>query len=197
MSEMIIQRESLVAIADAIREATGETKPYSLDEMHRKLSTDFIRQITKDRYWLTYVPEGVTKIGNFVFYNNTKITETSLPEGIISIGDNAFNGCINLALTSLPEGLTKIGFLAFSGCTGLTSIFLPESLTHIGDGAFSYCTGLTEVTFKGTPTFIDESFYKCENLTTINVPWAEGEVEGAPWGATNATINYNYVNEEV
>ena len=34
--------------------------------------------------------------------------------------------------------------------------------------------------------------FGCTNLTTINVPWAEGAVAGAPWGATNATINYNY-----
>jgi hypothetical protein len=31
------------------------------------------------------------------------------------------------------------------------------------------------------------------NLMTINVPWSEGEVINAPWGASNATINYNYV----
>lgn len=27
---------------------------------------------------------------------------------------------------------------------------------------------------------------------TRGVPWAEGAVTNAPWGATNATINYNY-----
>jgi hypothetical protein len=27
------------------------------------------------------------------------------------------------------------------------------------------------------------------------VPWAEGAVANAPWGATNATINYNYTGE--
>ena len=48
------------------------------------------------------------------------------------------------------------------------------------------------VTFKGKPTISDSAFLNCGNLTTINVPWAEGEVANAPWGATNATINYNY-----
>ena len=38
-----------------------------------------------------------------------------------------------------------------------------------------------------------KAFIGCDNLTTINVPWSEGAVENAPWGATNATINYNYV----
>ena len=76
-----------------------------------------------------------------------------------------------LALTSLPEGITSIGDYAFADCINLTSISLPGSITNINQNAF----------------------YNCTNLTTINVPWAENEVANAPWGATNATINYNYI----
>jgi hypothetical protein len=73
---------------------------------------------------------------------------------------------------------------------------LPESITSIVSGAFNKCTGLTSITFKGTPTSISNTaFQNCTNLTTINVPWAEGAVASAPWGATNATINYNYTEE--
>ena len=90
--------------------------------------------------------------------------------GYTKIRDSAFYGCGNLALTSLPKGITSIGYYAFAHCTGLTSL-----------------------TFLGTPTSIASSaFQNCTNLTTINVPWAEGAVANAPWGATNATINYNY-----
>lgn len=52
------------------------------------------------------------------------------------------------------------------------------------------------MTFKGTPSSINSNaFNSCINLLTINVPWAEGAVANAPWGATNATINYNYTGE--
>jgi hypothetical protein len=34
---------------------------------------------------------------------------------------------------------------------------------------------------------------ECNNLTIINVPWSSGTVANAPWGAYNATINYNYI----
>ena len=62
--------------------------------------------------------------------------------------------------------------------------------------AFSNCTSLTSITFEGTPSSIATmAFYECSNLKTINVPWAEGAVANAPWGATNATINYNYTGE--
>ena len=120
----------------------------------------------------------------------------TLPNGITKIGNYAFYECRNLALTSLPEGITSIGAYAFSNCRNLTLTSLPEGITSIGDRAFYGCSGLTNITFKGTPNSINSgTFRNCTNLTTINVPWAEGEVANAPWGATNATINYEYTGE--
>lgn len=90
-------------------------------------------------------------------------------------------------------GYTKVRDYAFADCTSLAHVSLPEGLTSIGNSAFSECSSLTSITFKGTPTTIDSrAFLGCTNLTDIKVPWAEGAVSGAPWGATNATITYNY-----
>ena len=143
---------------------------------------------------LTSLPEGITSIGTSAFYGCTNLALTSLPEGITSIGASAFRNCTNLALTSLPENLTSIDDYAFYYCTNLALTSLPESITSIGSSAFYYCMNLRTITFKGTPTSINSNaFGGCSNLATINVPWSEGEVAGAPWGATKATINYNYV----
>ena len=137
--------------------------------------------------------EGLTSIGEFAFSNCTSLALTSLPESLTSIGKYAFNYCTSLALTSLPESLTSIGNYTFYGCTSLALTFLPEGLTSIGGNAFRGCTSLTSITFKGTPSSIDATaFNSCTNLTDIKVPWAEGAVANAPWGATNATITYNY-----
>ena len=93
-------------------------------------------------------------------------------------------------------GHTKIRNHAFSGCTNLALTSLPEGLKSIGDNAFQNCTSLTSITFKGTPTTIVSSVFPgCTNLTEIKVPWSEGKVANAPWGATNATITYNYTGE--
>ena len=247
MGEMIIQRESLVAIADAIREATGETKLYTLDEMYEKLCPEFIYMLTQDDYYpnsisipngtikirdymfdeygLSYIstnrltsvsfPTGLKNIGAYAFRNCSGLTSISLPEGLTDINGYAFNGCTGLTevvfptslvnidnsafsqctgLTSisLPEGLTSIRLSAFSGCTGLTEVVFPMSLASIEISAFYGCTGLTQIIFKGVPNTIDSlAFYNCSGVT-INVPWSEGEVAGAPWGISNATINYNY-----
>lgn len=69
-----------------------------------------------------------------------------------------------------PYGLSSIGANAFSGCANLTQVTIPNNIISIGENAFS----------------------GCENLTTINIYGSEGEIAGAPWGATNATIHYNY-----
>ena len=142
---------------------------------------------------LTSLPAGVTSIGIEAFINCTNLALTSLPEGLTSIGDGAFTGCSNLALTSLPAGVTSIGIEAFAGCSNLALTSLPAGVTSIGNSAFAGCSNLTSITFKGTPNAIAaNAFNGCTNLTDIKVPWAEGAVANAPWGATNATITYNY-----
>ena len=142
---------------------------------------------------LTSLPEGLTRISGNAFYSCTSLALTSLPEGLTRMGNSAFSGCTNLALTSLPEGLTKIDGNVFYSCKNLAITSLPESLISIGTYAFYSCTSLTSITFKGTPSSIMSSaFNGCTNLTDIKVPWAEGAVANAPWGATNATITYNY-----
>ena len=136
---------------------------------------------------------GYTFIRPAAFIGCINLVHISLPEGLTSIGGSAFEECISLALTSLPEGLTSIGANAFFDCTNLALTSLPEGLTIIGANAFGGCTNLTSITFKGTPTTINSiAFNGCTNLTDIKVPWAEGAVANAPWGATNATITYNY-----
>lgn len=142
---------------------------------------------------LMSLPSGITSIGNYMFYECRNLTLTSLPSGITSIGRNAFYDCNNLALTNLPSGITAIEQYAFCYCSKLALTSLPSGITRISSQAFQGCTSLTELTFEGTPKTISSSaFTGCANLTIINVPWAEGAVANAPWGATNATINYNH-----
>ena len=146
----------------------------------------------------TFVDYGTTikNIENSAFYKCTNLALTSLPSGVTSIGGSAFGLCTNLALTSLPSGVTSIGDSAFSGCTNLALTSLPNGITSLGQRAFKNCTALALTSLPSGLTSIPmETFYGCTNITEIKVPWAEGAVANAPWGATNATITYNYTGE--
>ena len=128
-------------------------------------------------------------------FSDSSIKNVSMDK-LQTIRGNAFTNCSNLTLTSLPECVTYIGEYAFANCSNLTLTSLPEGVTYIGGYAFFRCGNLKAITFKGKPNTIESTaFSSCTALITINVPWAEGEVANAPWGATNATINYNYTRE--
>lgn len=140
---------------------------------------------------------GYKEIREYMYYNAFACSQIVLPNTITVIGRDAFSGCEVLQLTSLPASLQLIADNAFFNCEKITISEIPETVTFIGGGAFGNCKALTEITFKGTPTLEikDGAFQYCTSLAIINVPWAEGAVANAPWGATNATINYNYTGE--
>jgi hypothetical protein len=143
---------------------------------------------------LTSLSNSLTTIGEGAFKRCRNIALTDLPNTITSIGYGAFDGCSSLAISRLPNGLVELRGETFSGCTSLTTMTIPSNLETLGASDFGSCTGLTTVTFEGTPTSISPyAFSGCTNLTTINVPWSSGDVSDAPWGATNATIVYDYV----
>ena len=126
-----------------------------------------------------------------MYNSESELTSITL-KGQKKIRNNQYKDCAALSSVTLPDTLTNIGNEAFSGCTALTNIIIPASVTDIGSNAFKGCTGLTTITFLGTPTSISVDAFTDINGVNINVPWAdETIVTGAPWGAIDATINYN------
>jgi len=134
----------------------------------------------------------VTSIGYGAFYGRNGLTNINIPDGVTEIDNTAFTNCANLANVILPETLVNIGSMAFYGC-GMSEVVIPDSVQNVRMYSFSVCNNLTTVTFgSGITSIHAQTFDNSPNLRTINVPWAEGEVANAPWGAKNATINYNY-----
>lgn len=144
------------------------------------------------------LPEGISTIGARAFYGCSALALTALPESVVVIGDSAFYGCIALPLAVLPSGLQQIGSWAFDRCELLEVTDIPATVTQVGSYAFYDCgSRFTTLTFHGTPEYIAaNAFASCDYLRKINVPWSEGDVENAPWGAENATIVYDYNVEE-
>lgn len=134
-----------------------------------------------------------TSIDSYGFNFCKNLLTADFPN-VISIENNAFEYCIKLTTANFPN-VTSIGNRAFASCSSLSSVNFPN-VTSIGDNAFFNCTKLTEFTFKTKATSISSTaFTSCTKLLTINVPWAEGEVANAPWGATKASVCYNYTGD--
>lgn len=131
-----------------------------------------------------------TETQNFAFAYASYLEDVEMPK-MEKIGINCFASCYALNINALPETLITIGQSAFSQCYALTLKEIPKNVNMVDSSAFFGCSAMTEITFKGKPATIRGCFGS-SGITKINVPWASGEVSGAPWGATNATINYNY-----
>ena len=217
--------EELKAVLNGKASGNGETdeiaRPF-LEGTITDLSNNVARSVKPHAFYndphlkSVDLPNAQT-VGRYAFYECEQLENVNIPNAItieesafscdynlkhinmpnvkfLYIG--AFEECYELELTELPSELTEISSYAFYKCYKLVNLRIPSKVTGIFNVAFMYCTGLTTVTFEGTPEEISNSaFSSCANLLTINVPWEEGAVANAPWGATNATINYNYVEE--
>lgn len=194
------------AIANAIRAKNGTTTKYKPSEMASAIEAistggggggdiTAIKNLLEQGSAMTEItiPEGVTKLCSYCFNYYDALVTVNLPSTLTEIGGSAFSGCTSLKNIELPEGLTGLYTRAFEDCYAIENITIPAGVKNLYEYTFGWCEGLTEVTFKGTPESISvNAFGKSTAIETINVPWAEGAVANAPWGATNATINYNY-----
>ena len=91
------------------------------------------------------IPETVTSIGKFTFYQCRKIKSLNIPSSVKSIGSSAFEDCTGLTALTLSEGLQSIGGSAFEGCTGLKSLTIPSTVNTIKMNAFKNCKAITDV----------------------------------------------------
>lgn len=81
----------------------------------------------------------------------------------------------------------------FEGCVNLPSVKYTRPTTIEGDQIYNVPT-VTTIIINSTPTSISNiAFRRATGLTDIYVPWSEGAVSGAPWGATTATIHYDTI----
>ncbi len=85
-----------------------------------------------------------------LYINNVLMTDIVIPDSVTSIGDYAFYESTSLASITISDGVESIGNYAFYGCTELTSVTIFDSITSIGIFAFDGCTGLKHVIYSGT-----------------------------------------------
>ena len=167
MAEVIVQEESLVTVADAIREKTGGTDglvfPTGFAEAISGIS-GFDALIERS---LTEISSNVTNIGDNAFNAYDTLTAVNFPSAI-SIGEYAFSQCKNLTDVNLPA-VNTIKQRAFQQCSGLTSIEFPN-VTSIGSYTFYNCTGATKIKMPKLKIVTLNAFNYCTHVTTADFP---------------------------
>ena len=114
------------------------------------------------------IEDGVTSIGDYVFYNCTGLTgKFIVPDSVQTIGNHAFDGCNKLTSIAIGNNVTLISSYAFYDCTGLTGeLVIPDGVQTIGSDAFNGCNKLTSVTIGNNVTLISGyAFRNCTGLT--------------------------------
>jgi hypothetical protein len=117
------------------------------------------------------VPDSITSIEDFAFYQCRSLTSVAIPNSVTSIGRWAFAVCFSLGSVTIPNSVTNLGGSAFWDCTSLASVAIGNGVTSIGDGAFYQCTSLARVAIGNGVTSIGGSaFGDCESLTSVTIP---------------------------
>ena len=147
------------------------------------------------------IPEGVTKIKSYAFYQQNAITTVILPSTLISIGNYAFcDG--NMTEIHIPNSVKTLGNNVFKYCSYLKEVSIGNGVTKIEYCTFDSCTRLQKVTLGNGIKSIYlagvasmKPFYKCTALTEIHIDLPSTQtyftIPTDHWGATNSTIYWN------
>lgn len=139
--------------------------------------------------------KGVSQIGDYAFNGCRALHTIHMPNTLLNIGRMAFNNCRALTFLTLPADLQVIGEKAFQNCSIKNEVVIPATCLEIGPAAFSETQGgyssVPSIRFEGKPWKINATAF-VGTACPIYVPWAEGEVAGAPWGALSGNIHYQH-----
>lgn len=99
------------------------------------------------------IPNGVTSINDYGFYNYHNLQSVTIPNTVTYIGESAFRNCGLKSDLIIPGSVKSIGKLAFSS-SGIRSVTIKDGVKSIGASAFSGCRDLAVVTLPKSVTEI-------------------------------------------
>lgn len=116
------------------------------------------------------VEDGVTELGDWLFYNCDYLEEIIMGDDVTRIGEHAFYSCGGIKTISFSNSLETLEYGAFESC-GLVDVVLPDSLITIGEKVFRNNFYLESIVIPDGVTSIGEyAFEYCSSLKSVVIP---------------------------
>lgn len=117
----------IVAYTGSEGTVSGTPISYPANEMPQNSFCDGIFFSGKKALSSIILPTSLIGIGKSAFAD-CGLIRIDIPENVTTIGEYAFYDCEKLTSVDIPDGLVSIGMGAFRACEELTSINLPNNL---------------------------------------------------------------------
>lgn len=196
MSKVLVTESYLTDIGNAIRSKNSSTDKYKPSEMaaaikniktqdNTAVNSIIDRTISGD-----YTNNEATSVGKYAFafcFNLKTVTMTNATD----INSNAFYDCTGLISANFPN--VKTVYSSAFNSSGLTSITFNKLVTLGSNSDYSGIfenTPMTSIRIPSTIKTIGLYALSYSSIKTITVNRNTGAISGAPWGATNATVNW-------
>ena len=191
LEEIIIPNTVTVMEQYCLRQ-TESLKTVDLPDGLRETGWGMFQQGGLERIEL---PEGLTKVREYTFYDCDALTEVILPDTVRYMEDYCFRECSSLKTVDLPENLQYLGWGMFMD-SALEHLTIPESVRYTEDYVFAHCDQLESLTWHDQPfTFGDYAFAYCEGPVTFALP---PRLTQLSWGMfSDSTIEYIDIPESV
>ncbi|MBP5687696.1 MAG: leucine-rich repeat protein [Muribaculaceae bacterium] len=129
----------------------------------------------------TVIPETVTTIGTFAFYEHHGIETIKIPSSVTVIERSAFNHILGLKKIFVPNSVVTLEQYVFSQCYALEEAIIGSGVTSLGQGCFYGCAAMTSLTsFIADPTTVTMGTNVFKNMDyencVLHVPAGIGEL---------------------
>lgn len=155
------------------------------------------------------IGQNVTSCGYYLCDSCADLEQVTVDAPNLELGSQSFSYCPKLTHPNFVA-VKKIGAACCIG-SGIVSTTIPIGCTEIGAGAFSNTSSMESITIEATSitagafngsavktvnmnyavtTVANGAFSGCDGVT-FNISKPQDAISGSPWGATNATVNWN------
>lgn len=167
-----IKGESADDMYTLILYGKGETKDFYSGEEGE--STPWVTEGFQEFITKVIVKDGITNIGNSLFYAIYNLENVILPEGITSLGETSFAFTEKLKEITIPTTVKSIKDRAFES-SGLEKLTLNKGLESIGMAAFNY-NPIKELFIPNTVTTIGNHAFanESESMTLERLEFENG-----------------------